>query len=174
MNKNILNTDIQSFISKNINSNAYDLILKGSVFDGVEIKAIIEQIEAKKKCESKLKKWFQSPNIYYPNKLNIEQTSSEITALIKSNLISGKSLADITGGFGVDSYYFSKQFKTVVHCEMNIKLAKIAAHNFTVLKANNIITKCTNGLEFLKILKKNLNGFILTPRAAIHKIKKSF
>ena len=78
MNKNILNTDIQSFISKNINSNAYDLILKGSVFDGVEIKAIIEQIEAKKKCESKLKKWFQSPNIYYPNKLNIEQTSSVI------------------------------------------------------------------------------------------------
>ena len=174
MNKNILNTDIQYFISKNINSNAYDLILKGSVFDGVEIKAIIEQIEAKKKCESKLKKWFQSPNIYYPNKLNIEQTSSEITALIKSNLISGKSLVDITGGFGVDSYYFSRQFKTVVHCEMNIKLAKIAAHNFTVLKANNIITKGTNGLEFLKNTEEKFEWIYIDPSRRDTQNKKKF
>ena len=42
----------------------------------------------------------------------------------------GESIVDLTGGFGVDSYYFSKQFKTVVHCEINSKLAEIAAYNF--------------------------------------------
>ena len=116
MNRFILNTDKQEFIEKNLNSNTHALILKGSAFEGVDIKELTEQIEAKKKCESKLKTWFQTPNIYYPNKLNIEQTSSETTALIKSRLISGISLLDLTGGFGVDSYYFSKQFKTVIHC----------------------------------------------------------
>ena len=65
MNRFILNTDKQEFIEKNLNSNTHALILKGSAFEGVDIKELTEQIEAKKKCESKLKTWFQTPNIYY-------------------------------------------------------------------------------------------------------------
>ena len=163
MNRFILNTDKQEFIEKNLNSNTHALILKGSAFEGVDIKELTEQIEAKKKCESKLKTWFQTPNIYYPNKLNIEQTSSETTALIKSRLISGISLLDLTGGFGVDSYYFSKQFKTVIHCEVNAKLAEIATHNFTILQAKNVTTKCTDGIEFLKTLKENFDWIYIDP-----------
>ena len=63
MNKTILNIDIQEFISKNLNSNIHSLILKGSAFEGVETKELIEQIEAKKKCELKLNTWFQIPNL---------------------------------------------------------------------------------------------------------------
>ena len=163
MNRFILNTDKQEFIEKNLNSNTHALILKGSAFEGVDIKELTEQIEAKKKCESKLKTWFQTPNIYYPNKLNIEQTSSETTALIKSRLISGISLLDLTGGFGVDSYYFSKQFKTVIHCEVNAKLAEIATHNFTILQAKNVTTKCTDGIEFLKTLKEKFDWIYIDP-----------
>lgn len=163
MNRLILNTEKQEFIEKNLNSNTHGLILKGSAFEGVDIKELTEQIEAKKKCESKLKTWFQTPNIYYPNKLNIEQTSSETTALIKSRLISGISLLDLTGGFGVDSYYFSKQFKTVVHCEMNAKLAEIATHNFTILQAKNVTTKYTDGIEFLKTIKEKFDWIYIDP-----------
>jgi len=149
LNKFLLNKEIQEFINSHLNSDISSLLLKGTSFPNVEIKEIIEQIEAKKRCEKKLPTWFNTQNIFYPNKLNIEQTSSEITAQYKSDLISGASLIDLTGGFGVDSHYFSKQFREVTHCEINNSLSKIVNHNCKVLKAN-IKTICCDGIEFLK------------------------
>jgi len=163
VNKILLNSAIQEFITKHINSNIHELILKGSPFEGLDIKELIEQIEAKKKCALKLKKWFETPGMYYPNKLNIEQTSSETTARIKSEFLQGESLVDLTGGFGVDSYYFSKQFKTVVHCEMDSKLAEIAASNFGVLGAKNITTHCKDGIEFLKSCPDTFDWMYIDP-----------
>ena len=60
MNKILLNSDIQDFINTHINSNIHELILKGSPFEGLDIKELIEQIEAKKKCALKLKTWFKT------------------------------------------------------------------------------------------------------------------
>lgn len=163
MNKILLNSAVQEFINKHINSNIQELVLRGSPFEGLDIKELIEQIEAKKKCVLKLKTWFDPPGIYYPNKLNIEQTSSETAAKIKSGFIQGESMVDLTGGFGVDSYYFSKQFKTVVHCEVNTKLAGIAANNFKVLGANNIITHAKDGIEFLKSCSDSFDWIYIDP-----------
>ena len=101
-------------------------------------------------CKKKQPTWFNSLGIYYPAKLNIEQTSSEKTALYKSAMVEGELLIDLSGGFGVDSFYFSKKIKTVVHCEIETELSEIAAHNFRILKANNIKTIATDGLEYLK------------------------
>lgn len=96
MNIELLHTEIQEFINSNLESNISSLVLKGINFEGVESKSIVEQIEAKKRCKKKLATWFNSENIYYPNKLNIEQTSSETTAEYKANLVSGTSLIDLT------------------------------------------------------------------------------
>ena len=149
MNLNILNTDIQEFINNNLKSNISTLLLKGTSFPKVKTKEIIEQIEAKKRSEKKLPTWFYTPNVYYPNKLNIEQTSSEVAAEYKANLISGNSMIDLTGGFGVDCLYFSKRFKTVEHCEINKSLSKIATHNYKQLKIKNITTIPTDGIPYL-------------------------
>jgi len=159
----LLNTEIQEFITTHLNSNIHELILKGSPFEGLDIKELIEQIEAKKKCEAKLNTWFDTPGIYFPNKLNIEQTSSETAAQIKSGFIQGESIVDLTGGFGVDSYYFSKRFKTVIHCEMDAKLAQIAAHNLNVLGAKNITTLAKDGLEFLKSCSDTFDWIYIDP-----------
>jgi len=163
VNKILLNSDIQDFINTHINSNIHELILKGSPFEGLDIKELIEQIEAKKKCALKLKTWFKTPKIYYPNKLNIEQTSSETAALIKSEFMQGESLVDLTGGFGVDSYYFSKQFKSVVHCEMDSKLAEIAAYNFEILGVKNIESHNKDGIEFLKSCSDTFDWMYIDP-----------
>ena len=108
LNKIILNTEIQYFINANLKCDIAKLVLKGSPFNGISIQEIVEQLVSKTKCEKKLPTWFLTEGIYFPNKLNIEQTSSEITAKYKASLISGTSLIDVTGGFGVDAYYFSK------------------------------------------------------------------
>lgn len=150
MNKYILNTEIQNFINSNINSDTNALLLKGTNFSNVKTNEIVEQIEAKKRCQKKLPTWFKTKNIYYPNKLNIEQTSSETTAKYKSELISGNILIDITGGFGVDSFYFSKQFEKVVHCEINPELSTIVKHNYQQLKVDKIETHNTDGLGYLQ------------------------
>ena len=56
-------------------------------------------------------------NIIFPAKLSVEQTSSEIAADYKSKLLNVNSLIDITGGFGVDVFYFAKQINKVIYVE---------------------------------------------------------
>ncbi|APY12610.1 SAM-dependent methyltransferase [Seonamhaeicola sp. S2-3] len=163
MNLAILNTDVQSFISENLNANLTKLLLKGTAFKNVETKDIIEQIEAKNRCKLKLPTWFNTNNIYYPNKLNIEQTSSEITANYKSKLISGETIIDVTGGFGIDCFYFSKQFNNVTHCEVNENLSNIVKHNFKQLKAINIETLHTDGVAYLKLHSKPFDWIYIDP-----------
>ncbi|MFH4965215.1 class I SAM-dependent methyltransferase [Gaetbulibacter sp. M235] len=163
MNTNILNTDIQDFINNNLDKNITSILLKGTPFTSVDTKEIIEQIEAKKKCEHKLPTWFHTKNIYYSNKLNIEQTSSEITASYKSKLINGGNIIDLTGGFGVDCYYFSKQFKQVIHCEIDSKLSELVNYNYKQLNINNIETKNIDGIEFLNTNDKSFDWIYTDP-----------
>jgi 16S rRNA G966 N2-methylase RsmD len=163
LNIELLHTEIQEFINSNLESNISSLVLKGINFEGVESKSIVEQIEAKKRCKKKLATWFNSENIYYPNKLNIEQTSSETTAEYKANLVSGTSLIDLTGGFGVDAFYFSKQIKYVTHCEINTELSKIVKHNYTSIGALNIECFSESGIDSLKRLDKSYDWIYIDP-----------
>lgn len=163
MNRRILNTEIQNFINSNLNSDISSILLKGTSIEGVETKALIEQIEAKKKCHKKLPTWFLTNGIYFSNKLNIEQTSSEATAQYKSLLISGKSIIDITGGFGVDCFYFSKQFEQVTHCEINDGLSEIVNYNNKQLGIDNIETINEDGIEFIKTSGKRYDWIYVDP-----------
>ena len=149
LNLKILETEVQNFVQEHLNHNLAELSLKGSPFEGIKTAELMNQIQGKLKCKKKLPKWFKTMQILYPNKLNIEQSSSEITANYKSKLIKGESLVDITGGFGVDSYYFSKKIKRIINCEIDGGLSKIASHNFKNLKATNIETIAKDGILFL-------------------------
>ena len=150
MNKHILNTGVQYFIKNNLNTDIVSVLLKKSGFDTVSTKELAEQIEAKNKCKYKLPSWYKTKNIYYPNKLNIEQCSSEFTAEYKAQIVDGKSLVDLTGGFGIDSFYFSKKIDQVFHCEINENLSEIAAHNFDVFGVKNTRVIPLDGLDFLR------------------------
>jgi hypothetical protein len=163
LNQEILNKEVQNFINANLKSDITKLILKGSPFEEVSIQEIAEQVLAKNSCEKKLPTWFNSEKIYYPNKLNIEQTSSEITAKYKSDLVSGSTLIDITGGFGVDTCFFSQKVSEITHCEINEELSTIVSHNFTQLKVKNITTHYGNGIEFLEKSKEKFNWIYADP-----------
>ncbi|OXB02582.1 SAM-dependent methyltransferase [Flavobacterium oncorhynchi] len=137
MNFSILNKNIQEFITQNTGVSISKLALQKNPFPEVDWIAVLNQIEARTKAKDKLSTWFSTENIIYPSKVSVEQTSSEKTAEYKASLISGKSLIDLTGGFGVDDYYFSKKFKLVAHCEINEDLSNIVKHNFEQLKVAN-------------------------------------
>lgn len=163
MNKNILHPEVQSYINDNLKVNIEQFIFKGSPFKDVSVQELTNQIIAKQKSEKKLPIWFQTKNIYYPPKLSIEQTSSEITAEYKSKLVNGDSIIDITGGFGVDCYAFSKRFKNVVHCEINEELSEIVSYNYEQLEVSNIRTVATDGLEYLKNTSEKFDCIYIDP-----------
>lgn len=163
MNKALLENKVQDFINNRLNDDISKVIFKGSPFTNIDIKELVEQIQAKKKCQKKLSTWFNTVNIYYPNKLNIEQTSSEVTAKYKASLISGKSIIDITGGLGVDCYFFSKKFEHVIHCELNETLSEIASHNFHELQTKNIKTVSSDGLKFITNSNKQYDWIYADP-----------
>ncbi|OXA80313.1 hypothetical protein SAMN05444397_10270 [Flavobacterium aquidurense] len=137
MNSSLLSKNIQEFIAKNIGESITKLALQKNPFPDVEWILILNQIEAKTKAKDKLPTWFSTEDIIYPSKISVEQTSSEKTAAYKASLISGESLIDLTGGFGVDDYYFSKRFKNIAHCEINENLSAIVKHNFEKLQIKN-------------------------------------
>jgi hypothetical protein len=148
LNKELLNIEVQDFIKK-YKKNIAELFFLESPFQNVTIQELIQQIESRSKIEKKLPTWYHFDGIYYPPKLNLEQTSSEITAKYKASLLKGSTLADLTGGFGIDSFYFSEVFKKVYHFEHNSILSKIAAHNFKVLKKHTIQCVPENGMEWV-------------------------
>lgn len=144
--KAILNPEVQDFIKK-FDGDVAKLAFAGSSFDTVCVQELIQQIESRRKIQKKLPTWFATSNIIFPPKLNLEQTSSEITAQYKASLIEGESLADITGGFGVDSFFFSEKFSTVNHFEIDATLSEIAQHNFKILKKLNVHCFAEDGLN---------------------------
>lgn len=159
----LLSNEIQEFISNNLEINITKLALQKNPFPEIPWIEILNQVAAKNKAKEKLPTWYATENIIYPSKISVEQTSSEKTALYKSSLISGESLIDLTGGFGVDDYYFSKKINKVIHCELIPELSEIVAHNFKILKGNNIVCLQGDSYDILKQLNQKFDWIYIDP-----------
>jgi hypothetical protein len=159
----LLTTDIQFFITQNIGKNASTLALQKNPFPTIDFKLILNQIEAKSKAKDKLPTWFATPNIIFPTKISVEQTSSETTARYKAALVSGNALLDASGGFGIDGYYFSKKIKKVIHCELNSELSTIVSHNFNALQTNNVECITGDSTDILNKLNQQFDYIYVDP-----------
>ena len=174
MNLEILHSEAQQFIHENLNSDTSKLLFKGSPIATISIQELVTQIASKKKCIKKLPNWYKTEKIYYPPKVHIEQTSSEITAAYKSSLVAGDSIIDITGGFGVDCYYFSKRIKKVTHCELDTNLSTIVKNNYEQLKIDSINLVSGDGIEYLKNSNSKFDWIYIDPSRRDSTRKKVF
>ena len=163
MNTSILNKNIQDFISQNSGESITKLALQKNPFPEIDWILILNQVEAKGKAKDKLPTWFSTENIIYPSKISVEQTSSEKTAAYKASLISGENLIDLTGGFGVDDYYFSKKFNVVAHCEINEELSAIVKHNFEQLQITNCSFYADDSTNVLNELNQKWDWIYIDP-----------
>ncbi|MFM1878061.1 MAG: hypothetical protein RLZZ241_927 [Bacteroidota bacterium] len=155
MNLNLLLDAVQDYISKNQSIAPAAIALKKSPFPEVTALELAQQIAGRQKTKQKLPTWQSTPGILFPAALSLEQCSSELTAKYKANLTSGKNLIDITGGFGIDSYFFSLRIDSITYCEIQSELAALVGHNFEVLGRNNIRLHIISGLDYLQILATN-------------------
>lgn len=161
--KELLSEEIQLYINNNIDNSVSKLALQKNPFPELDWKEILNQIEAKTRAKDKLPTWFSTKNIIYPSKISVEQTSSEKTAFYKSKLISGEKIIDLTGGFGVDAFYFSKEFSKVIHCEHNQQLSEIVNHNFRELNVENCQCIAGESEEILKNLNQQFDWLYIDP-----------
>ena len=159
----LLEPEIQAYINNHIGVDTTKMALGKNPFEDIDFIEILNQVAAKTKAESKLPTWFKTSDIIYPSKVSVEQTSSEITAKYKASLVSGDSLIDLSGGFGVDDFYFSQNFKKVVHCEMQQELSEIVAHNFKALDAKNIQSKFGDSTQILKNFNQSWDCIYVDP-----------
>ena len=159
----LLNPEIQNFIQENLSNDVSELALKKNPFSNSNYSDIINQIISKNKAKEKLPTWFFTKKIIYPEKISIEQTSSEKTAKYKATIIKGKNIIDCSGGFGVDAYYFSKYFDNVIHCEINPELSKIVEHNFNQMQINTIKCICDDSKEILNQLNQKFDCIYIDP-----------
>lgn len=169
-----LSEKAQTFIKNHLQDDVKNLAFHNKDFSGEEFHRILYQIQSKQKSKLKLPLWFSTSQIVFPKPISVEQTSSELLALYKSEQISGNQLIDLTGGFGVDTYFFSKKFTKVYHCEQNEELSKITKHNFKVLKALNICCFAKDSMEVLKSSNTTFDWIYLDPARRNQSQKKVF
>lgn len=163
MNKNILAPAVQEYIQQHLNADVFTIAMAKSPFPEVSSKELANQIAAKQKSAKKLPKWYHQDLIYYPALLSIEQCSSESTAAYKSGLTIGESLIDLTGGFGVDSFFFAQKLTSVTHCEINPELSEIAAYNAKVLKQDNMNFLALDGILYLQESQVHFDNIYIDP-----------
>jgi 16S rRNA G966 N2-methylase RsmD len=155
----LFTSEFQTFVRQHAESDVLKLALQAHLYPNIDIKLAIQQIQGRQKAKFKLPSFYDNENIVYPLGLSIEQCSSELAANFKANLFLNspkKLLIDLTGGFGIDSYYFSRIFENVIYVEQQEYLANIAKHNFDALQtdtqAHNITSYHGNSIEFLQKL----------------------
>ena len=158
---NLLDENVQRFI-REYEGTTTTLLLKKPVFNGISNKELAQQIEGRRTAAKKLPFLLTAEGILFPPTLNLEQTSSDMTAQYKAQDLHGERFLDLTCGFGIDAFFLSEKFKEVTLVEQNKELLSKVEHNWQVLgrKATFI-----NGSAeaFLKATTTHYNLIYLDP-----------
>jgi hypothetical protein len=126
-------------------------------------KELIQQIQGWQKSKDKLPLWHTTNGIIFPPKINLEQCSSEKTAKYKSEFYKGEIGIDLTGGFGIDTYFFSQNFDTFYYIEPNKELLDIVTHNFNLLGVSNVSIIHSTAENFIQNFNKKVDFIFIDP-----------
>lgn len=134
----LTNTEIQ-FIQEHMADDLTRLLLSASKYPEMDMPFIVDQIAARRQIKEKLPSWYENGTLLFPAKIAAEQCSSEQTASYKQRLVdSNWTMCDLTGGLGIDSFFFSRKVRQLTYIERFPLYCEAAQHNFKALKADNI------------------------------------
>ena len=140
----------QQFVHDHANDDPVELLLSSSRYEGVDVKAAVVQIKARAVIKDKLPEWYDNGCLFFPSTIASEQCSSATTALYKQRFVwNSDCLCDLTGGLGVDTYFFSKKAGRVVYVEKDMNYCDAARYNMDILGATNVCVINGNAVEFV-------------------------
>jgi hypothetical protein len=94
---------------------------------------LAEQLHCYAKAKTKLPQLHEAGWLY--DKTALEQSSGQAAAAYKAGLVSGRRMADLTGGLGIDTLFMSRRFEQVHHVEQNERISFLARHNYAIARA---------------------------------------
>lgn len=135
-----------AFIEEHERTDTARLLLDASRYPEIDIPFVVEQLIVRRQIKDKLPVWYANKALVFPSKIAAEQCSSELTACYKQQLIhENDHVCDLTGGLGVDSYYYSLKARKVTYIERFERYAEAARENYRTLGAGNITVLNGNG-----------------------------
>ncbi len=160
--------DIQNFLIDHETEDERGLVLKHKEILGIPSFIMATQLSGRRRSKSKLPTWYKTRGIIYPPTINLEQCSSEAAAIFKTQiidtLVSAKKLAiDLTGGFGVDTFFLSSRFESVHYVEPNPELLEITKHNHHLLGATNITHHGLSAEKFIELTELEFDLVYIDP-----------
>lgn len=152
---------IKDFIREHLTDNTDRLLLNASRYPGIDVPYAVGQISARRQIKDKLPSWYANEDLVFPSRLSAEQCSSETTAHYKQRLFTGDCVCDLTGGLGIDSYYFAQKAKKVIYIERFPEYCAAATSNFRILGINNVQILNADSREMIDTL--NADTFYIDP-----------
>ena len=163
------------FVKNNIKCDINLLSLNKDKYKDINIELCIAQIKARQKTANKLTSFNNNYELIFPVRLSIEQSSSDITAEYKANILNYSTSIDLTGGMGIDSIHLANKAEKHIYIEQNTELCKIFKHNINVLNLTNIEITNSNSIDYLSKINKNIDLIYIDPaRRAISGSKNYF
>ena len=111
---------------------------------------VAQQVDAYNRLGSKVPTWAKQDGLQFPFPVAIQQCSSEPLARFRQKIIEGESLADLTGGLGVDCYFMGRNMRRVVYVDAHPDAVEAVRHNYSVLGVSNTDFVNSTAEEYLK------------------------
>ncbi len=140
------------FIDEHLNEDVRQLALQKKKYNDIDFEFALQQIQGRQKTRDKLPSMGSIPRFVFPPSLALEQCSSETTAQYKVSFVEELmygdvthavcdhcTMADLTGGFGVDTLYLSGLFETCHYVEPQSQLCDILSYNLKLVQKHNVV-----------------------------------
>ncbi len=169
------------FVDSHLEDDTSRLLLSAARYPSIDVPAAVQQIEGLRMAQEKWPSLLQYNEFLYPPRLNREQSSSEATAKHKAHLadeLCGEeafvTVADLTGGMGIDSMVFAQRGKTihpmkpqvlthVDYVERDAGLCSLMEHNRRVLGLENITVNNCDCMEWLSANDRHYDIIYIDP-----------
>ncbi len=179
--QNFAKRETLAFAKEHQGEDTTRLLLSASRYPSIDMHAAVQQIEGLRVAHEKWPSLLQYNEFLYPPKLNREQSSSEATAEHKAHLadeLCGDkafvTVADLTGGMGIDSIMFAQRGKiihpqnTQVHThvdyvERDAGLCSLMEHNRQVLGLENITVNNCDCIDWLSTDNRHYDIIYIDP-----------
>ena len=172
------------FILQHRLSNPRDLALQARRYPDVDMPYALNQIQGWQTARQKLPSWAACDGVVYSPHLNMEQCSSEPTARYKQQVVrrwlarlgagqsgAATSMADLTGGFGVDFSFTSRCFASATYVERNAALCDVVRGNLPCLGIANAQVMCAEAEDCLATMPQQTMLFLDPARRDEHGAK---
>lgn len=127
------------------------------------------------KAKEKASVVFSREGMVIPDGLVVEQASSATTAFFTSSLLPENiTVADLTAGLGINTYFFSLRAREVYAVELNATRAAALEENLKILGVNNVKVICGDAVEWLKTTELAIEAAFIDPARRSDSGKKLF